>query len=380
MAPVGNPSQYDKVVAEFLQNYKKQGTQERFEKLAALTRKECENILERIHVKGVVQSRTKRYQSLEKKLNEMARDTEFRDWVSKKENDILRHSEMGDLAGVRIGLYLPDDVIKVSKELDKHFDRQHLFGTVTGGRDPAQGRNLDVQQHANGPWQSRDLNGDIEHWQHYGYKSWQMVVKWRASSSLPENLKPLRVEIQVGTVVTQAWGEVQHDIIYKRPAEILATPTMKRMIDAINGLAITTEIMLVELARSLEVAKKEAENARRAAEKKALEPFASGEEFSKWFKSTYMAKMRPEERERWASSSTWADVLVQSSRGVPAHAAIMKHTSPKEVRRITASRAELGKLIEEKKILVQPRKKTDKALDIGRLLLEALGYKLHHLD
>lgn len=64
-----------------------------------------------------------------------------------------------------------------------------------------------------------------------------------------------RVEIQVGTVVTQAWAEV---IIYKRSAEVLATPTMKRIIDAINGLAITTDIVLEELGRSIEQAEKEA--------------------------------------------------------------------------------------------------------------------------
>ena len=72
-----------------------------------------------------------------------------------------------------------------------------------------------------------------------------MVVEWK--EPLPEEFKLPRVEIQVGTVVTQAWAEVQHNIIYKDPDGILTTPNMKRIIDAINGLAITTDIMLKEL-------------------------------------------------------------------------------------------------------------------------------------
>lgn len=369
--PVGNK------VEKFLQSYKKHETQQRFENLASLTMKKCENILNKIHVKGVVQSRIKRYQSLEKKLNDMEKDREFQEWCSKKENIITKHSEMGDLAGVRIGLYLPNDVVKVSKEIEKHFDVKHLFGTVTGGREVAQGRNLDVQAHTNGPWQSQDLHGNIEHWQHYGYKSWQMVVEWKPSSTIAQDPEVLRVEIQVGTVVTQAWGEVQHDIIYKRPADVLATPTMKRIIDAINGLAITTEIMLVELERSLQVAKNEAEAARKAEERKALQRFVDGDEFMKWFNSTYVAKMKQEDRQHWAESSAWADVLVASSRGVPAHAAIMKHTNPHQVRRVTPCRAEFAKLIQEDKML--QKRLIGQRLDIGRLLVEALGYNIEHL-
>ncbi|GAB1319930.1 hypothetical protein MFIFM68171_10140 [Madurella fahalii] len=71
---------------------------------------------------------------------------------------------------------------------------------------------------------------------------------------------PLRVEIQIGTVVTQAWAEVQHNIIYKGPKDIQVTPTMKRMIDAINGLAITIDIMLIKLERSQAQAEKESED------------------------------------------------------------------------------------------------------------------------
>ena len=251
MKSTGNPSSCDQ---KLLTDYEQR--RPRYEELVKLTRNECDDLLESIPVKGVVQGRTKKYKSLKEKLKGLEQGSEFRDSVSEGK-DIYDHREMGDLAGVRIGLFFPSDVPKVAQEIDKRFDIKHLFGTVTGGRHVTEGRNLDVKKHADGPWHSQDLDGTDESWEHYGYKSWQMVVEWK--KPLPEGLTSLRVEIQVGTVVTQAWAEVQHNIIYKRPADIRATPTMMRMSDAINGLAITTDIMLKELERSLMLGEKEAE-------------------------------------------------------------------------------------------------------------------------
>jgi hypothetical protein len=133
---------------------------------------------------------------------------------------------------------------------------------------------VNVQKHMEGRWRTPRTD---DNWEHYGYKSWQVVVQWKKDlieplkseklyndleslrEKMPNGFKSLRVEFQVGTVVMQAWAEVQHNIIYKNPHNIHSTPTMKRMIDAINGLAITADIMLKELDRSLEDARKEAE-------------------------------------------------------------------------------------------------------------------------
>ncbi len=355
MSSTGSSRPCDQDVLAFLTEYKRPETRQRFEKLATLTRKECDELLESIAIKGVVQSRTKKYDSLEKKLNDLVKDSEFRDWVSKGD-DIYKHHEMGDLAGVRIGLYFPDDILKVAKEIEKRFDMKHLFGTVSGGRDVTQGRNLDVQKHTNGPWRSRDLDGTDEYWENYGYKSWQMVVEWKKPP--PQGLKSFRVEIQVGTVVTQAWAEVQHNIIYKRPTDILSTPTMKRMIDGINGLAITTDIMLKELERSLEQAKKEAEARRR-------QSFKDGAEFIKWFQSTYISQMRPEEQQRWVrrqdnDTANW--LIWLCNRGT-----YYDDDCP------TPCPTEFKELIEKKRLL-HPKTKTVQELDVSEFLLQALGY------
>ena len=349
---MGESSLYDDRVSAFRVEYRKSETQRQFMDLVTHTIKKCEELLESINIKGVVQGRTKKCNSLDKKLITLMHDhnttPDFMGWVVEGQ-DIYKHPEMGDLAGVRIGLYFPDDVSKVAQEIEKHFDKKHLFGTVTGGRIATQSGNLDPQKHSIGQWYSPGPNGTDEYWEHYGYKSWQVVVEWR--EPLPERFKSLRAEIQVGTVVAQAWAEVQHNIIYKRPHDILTTPTMMRMSDAINGMAITTELMLKELKRSLE----------EETEKRDRHPFRDGAEFLNWFQSTYLDLMQPAERQRWASNPniTKAYELVQicnerRSWGID-------HTVP------VPCRIEFKKLIDQRL-----RVKTDKDWDISEMLIRAL--------
>lgn len=140
--------------------------------------------------------------------------------------------------------------------------------------------------------------------------------------------KFLRVEIQIGTVVTQAWAEVQHNIVYKNPENILTTPTMKRIIDAINGMAITTDIMLKESRQGVEAAKEEAE-------KLDQTPFKHGVEFKDWFETTYL-KMHPKERLRWTCDRNRACTLVMKWQAAWWEGEDTKWTDlcPKEVKRI----------------------------------------------
>jgi ppGpp synthetase/RelA/SpoT-type nucleotidyltranferase len=200
MSALAHRSAYDQKIAEFLKDYRKSKTQQRYAQLAADTKAECEQLLHSMSIKGVVTSRTKVPNSSEKKLIEMGDDREFRDWVTTS-RDITEHQEMGDLAGTRFGLYLPDDVLKVAKAIKTRYQTKHFFGTVTSGRDATHGRNLDIERHQNGLWYTRDSEGAEEYWEHSGYKSWQMVVQ-------PQPHGP-KIEIQIGTVVTQAWAEVQ---------------------------------------------------------------------------------------------------------------------------------------------------------------------------
>lgn len=358
---------YRRKIQEFLDEYKKPATQALYGESVKLASEVCETLLHKqLKIKGIVSGRTKKYDSLEKKLKDMSAayatpdkldeaasprqpgdpeevdkvsarsdvndvdgavassdtgDSDETDeeaassganeveslqkWISKNKS-IWEHPEMCDLAGIRIGLYFPEDVEKVDAMLRQHFDLKHVFGTVTGRRNAIIDRNIDPKSHILGQWYSTDRNGNRDHWEHYGYKSWQMVVEW--NRALPAALKTRRLEIQVGTIVSQAWAEVQHDIIYKQPAYTLTTPTMKRMIDAINGLAITTDIVLRELGRSLDEAEKENERI-----------FKDGRELLDWFESTHAHEMKkdtPSARKRLLSnkhSCSRADFMIRLS-------------------------------------------------------------------
>ncbi|KAF2011897.1 hypothetical protein BU24DRAFT_495008 [Aaosphaeria arxii CBS 175.79] len=322
MVSIPNSSLCYQNVRVFLEEYKKTETQKLFKDFADITRQKCEELLKSMNIKGVVQSRSKGYDSLEVKLNGMIKSPEFMKWfagidnggdlhlsgdlfnVGKEHNvsgdgkdnidkhgerdagecgkrgrSIYEHPDLGDLAGIRIGLFFPGDVVKFAEAINEIFNVSHNFGTVIDTtRSAVESRNRDIQIHGNGRWISQSPGQDVHYWEHYGYKSWQVVVGWK--QPLPKDVEliettlaqsevfgPLRIEIQVGTVVTQAWAEVQHSIIYKSSNDIQATTTMKRMIDAINGLAITIDIMLTELERSQAQAEKEAEE-RRESEKR----------------------------------------------------------------------------------------------------------------
>ncbi|RYP53373.1 hypothetical protein DL768_001618 [Monosporascus sp. mg162] len=305
-------------VKAFLEEYKKDETQKQFKDLAEVFRQKCEELLTTMKIKGVVQSRSKgkwvagsdnggevpiEIQGEVREPEGKAKTPEFTAHIGnlgkpnvneddpnsseydKRGRNIYEHLEMGDLAGVRVGLFLPGDILKVAQEMHETFNVIHTFGTVTDTtRSAVDGRNRDIRRHGDGRWISQGPGEDVHHWEHYGYKSWQIVVEWKTSlPELPENLESikkalaptgvfnrLRAEIQVGTVVSQAWAEVQHNIIYKRPIDIHTTQTMRRMIDAINGLAITTDIILTELERSQAQAEEEAEDQRRLEKKRPL--------------------------------------------------------------------------------------------------------------
>jgi ppGpp synthetase/RelA/SpoT-type nucleotidyltranferase len=50
-----------------------------------------------------------------------------------------------------------------------------------------------------------------------GYRSWQIKMKWR--SALADT--PLRIEIQVRTILEDAWSEWEHNLFYKPPEGML---------------------------------------------------------------------------------------------------------------------------------------------------------------
>lgn len=67
-----------------------------------------------------------------------------------------------------------------------------------------------------------------------------------------QNLWERRVEIQITTVVMHAWSKVEHDIIYKNPKRLPLDALLDCMLDAVNGLSITSEILLQQLQQTMD--------------------------------------------------------------------------------------------------------------------------------
>lgn len=196
-----------------------------------------------------------------------------------------------------------------------------------------------------------------------GYRSWQVVVEWKKSPPFKE-LKSLKVEIQVGTVVMQAWAEVQHNIIYKRPADALSTPAMRRMIDAINGLAITTEIMLKQLERSMEQAKKD----NKALYDTLFDWRGDGTEFLDWFRSVYLNRIGSAERQRWVDTPRWANTLSHGTAKPSREEVVVQYRALG----FQSTHGYFANLI-KKHNLLQTETKGGEKLDISDLILNALG-------
>lgn len=266
---------YNKIAQLLIKEYSKEETAQLFKALVHEARQQFEELLEENNIKAIVTCRCKKPKSLEKKMHDGDERKNFTEFLGPFESHgpadkslvrkLYEHADMSDLAGVRIGVYLPGDIPKVGEMIDGAFKVLHTFGTVRDtSRIPYLQRNEKIERHKDGPWVQESGRGRTT-WEHYGYKSWQSVVEWsfldkklhRIASA--NTFYPLRVEIQLGTVMTQAWAEVQHDIIYKAPPNIQVTDTMRQMIDATNGMTITADILLGELERSRKQAEDEVE-------------------------------------------------------------------------------------------------------------------------
>jgi len=62
-----------------------------------------------------------------------------------KEKEIYNHNDMGDLAGVRVGVFFPGDIKRVHDAIKQNFEEIHPFGTVTDdSRSASTRRNKDI--------------------------------------------------------------------------------------------------------------------------------------------------------------------------------------------------------------------------------------------
>ena len=154
-------------------------------------------------------------------------------------------------------------------------------------------------------------------------------------------------EIQISTVVMHAWSQVEHDVIYKNPYNIDVNDSMIRMLDAVNGLSINSEILLDELRRTLDRAKHEKT-------RRADLPF-DPESFSDFLSNEYL-----KENDNWYADPRWLSIVSSW--------ACSEENSANDI----ATPAKLRDFVTKHKILVKDPESVVK-LDIAAAILKQLG-------
>lgn len=175
----------------------------------------CRKILADHHIPAIVSSRAKCPVRLRQKLEE--RDAELH-----YSTDADIYSNIVDLSGVRIAVYLPSHVQKVSRLLQQAFIPQ-LVKVYTPSPKPVGAKNLipEIQHRAavvrKEPFALPGVR--VEHiTRPTGYCATHLHVLLK-----PETLGGERdstgagaqVEIQLTSLLMHTWSEVEHDLVYK---------------------------------------------------------------------------------------------------------------------------------------------------------------------
>ncbi|KAL0939660.1 uncharacterized protein CTRU02_206270 [Colletotrichum truncatum] len=158
---------------------------------------------------------------------------------------------MHDLAGIRISVYFPNDVQKVVDFLDEKFhivDGPSRKGGMT--RDFQKVRKLvERQRQMKDAPEDRRIGPAVES-TFAGYRATHVVIQHK-SLDFDEHARGDRItniEIQIGSIIMHAWSDIEHDILYKPSGAGETSPDVVRMLDLINGIVMTGEVALQQLA------------------------------------------------------------------------------------------------------------------------------------
>ena len=200
-----------------------------YERYARVTKELCETLLMDKEIPAIVTSRAKTKASARDKAVKRRQEANY-------ETSEGVFEDLVDLAGVRIALFFPDQEAEVDEMLKGFFKphHDHKMPREQDGKYIAPQDNSTETKEQNYEKRFGDYRGHHYH------------------ISVPEESRPhrerldYRVEIQLVTVISSAWSQVEHDIVYKN---ITGKPSMdeRRILDIINGLTGIGEQLLKQL-------------------------------------------------------------------------------------------------------------------------------------
>lgn len=186
----------------------------------------CETNMEQMGIRTIVTSRAKRVDRLRDKLEKRSM---AKNYVSFEEIE----EDIADLAGVRIALYFPGDLVKVQKFIETNFQVKEL--RVFPGREVA-------EETINDTYQKR-FSG-------YWATHCRVYLKEKDLSEDNRQYANTMIEIQIASALMHAWAEVEHDLVYKPYSGDLSYEEYQ-ILDELNGLVLAGEIALQRLQKAV---------------------------------------------------------------------------------------------------------------------------------
>src|SRR5918912_2760500 len=206
------------IVDEFLSRYAKEF--DFYQEAARICSQQCEIMLEQSGKRALVTYRAKRPDRLKDKVIDRNNKNPYKDV-----NEVYK--DIADLAGVRIALYFPGDVIEVEKLINSAFivDKTKIFP-----RDSPK------------PKYEKRFSG-------YAARHYRIHLMPASLSANQQRFSEALIEIQVASVLVHAWSEVEHDLVYKPTSGELSEDEYA-ILDELNGLVLAGEIALERLQRA----------------------------------------------------------------------------------------------------------------------------------
>lgn len=209
------------LIEEFMERYARE--YDYYCQVAKKAEELCQSWLEKNAIRGIVTSRGKNPRSLREKLYSRASRRQYEHL-----DDIYR--DIVDLAGVRIALYFPNNLLDIDAIFKRHL---HVSRIVEFPRKD----NDKVKRIA--PEFVRKNKGYVA--THY-----RAYLKPESLKSSETRFSHAPIEIQVASVLMHAWSEVEHDLAYKARAGDLSQAELE-VLDEINGIVLSGEEALLRL-------------------------------------------------------------------------------------------------------------------------------------
>lgn len=216
------------IIEEFMMQYAKDA--DNYNEVKTIAHKEIESALKDAGIMAITSSRVKDFDRLKEKLTKRNEEKGY-----KTIEDIV--CDIPDFVGLRVALYFPSDKDKVHTLIEKLFNVKQI-------------KNFPNEQRGNKIYQRRFPGYCATHY--------RVFLK----NQLNTNLKHIRIEVQVASLLMHAWSEVEHDLVYKEKKGTVSYDEFESL-DEINGLVLAGELSLQRLQRLSEL--------RIASEKKKFE-------------------------------------------------------------------------------------------------------------